>query len=179
MQPLIYFKKLIPPKRALLFLISLYFMQLAHSQTISITGKVMNEKGVPLSGVTISVKGTTNGTITDDKGIFKLNDVNKNATLVISSIGYEKQEITLHGNTQITITLKQQANRLDETVIMAYGTTTRRLNTGDISTITSKEIEQQPVSNPLAAMEGRVPGLLVTQSNGVPGSAFSVQIRGQ
>lgn len=179
MKPRLYFKRLIRIKGVLLFLISLCIVQLAHSQTSSVSGMVINENGAPLSGVTIWVKGTSNGTITNDKGMFTLNGVNNNSILLISSIGYQKQEIPIGGKTQMTITLKQQANRLDETVIMAYGTTTRRLNTGDISTITAKEIAQQPVSNPLAALEGRVPGLLVTQSNGVPGSAFSVQIRGQ
>lgn len=162
-----------------ILLVALWGMRPAFSQSVSVSGKVLNEKGASLPGVTISVKGTTNGTITNEEGIFVLQDVGREATLLISSIGFEKKEIKLKGETYITIILKPQANQLDETVIMAYGTTTRRLNTGDISTVTANEIAQQPVSNPLAALEGRVPGLLVTQSNGVPGSSFKVQIRGQ
>jgi TonB-dependent SusC/RagA subfamily outer membrane receptor len=146
-----------------------------------VTGIVTDENGQPLAGATVTVKGTGKGTLTDEKGQFMLKNVAGNSVLVISSVGYETQGINVKvGNSNINnVVLKQAMNKLDEVQIIAYGTTTQRLNTGDVSTVTSKEIEEQPVSNPLAAIEGRVPGLVITQTTGVPGGSFTVQIRGQ
>lgn len=151
----------------------------AESQSLTLTGKVTDEHGHFLSGVTVAVKGGTNGATTNDQGAFILSGVNKNDVLLVSSIGYETQEIRPGNKKSLLIVLKRKVNELDETIIRAYGTTTRRLNTGSISKVTAEEIARQPVANPLAALEGRVPGLVVTQSNGVPGSSFKVQIRGQ
>src|ERR1700676_2306931 len=75
--------------------------------------------------------------------------------------------------------LFKSSSQLDQVQVIAYGTTTQRLNTGDVSTVTAKEIEQQPVSSPLAALEGRVPGLFITQANGLPGSGVTVRIQEQ
>jgi len=144
-----------------------------------ITGKVTNEKGEPVTGAGIKVKGSSKGTVTNEKGEFQLDNLSADATLVISFIGYEPQEIKPAGKTYLQVQLKLSVSELDQVQIIAYGTTTKRLNTGDVSKITSEEIEKQPVSNVLAALEGRVPGLIITQANGLPGSAFKVQIRGQ
>jgi TonB-linked SusC/RagA family outer membrane protein len=144
-----------------------------------IRGRITNEQGEPLAGVTITVKGTTNGTASNENGEFILKDAAPNAILIFSSIGYYTQEINLQGRTNITVQLKIEVSNLDETVVIAYGTTTKRLNTGSVGKVTASEIGKQPVSNPLAALQARVPGLLITQSSGIPGSAFKVQIRGQ
>lgn len=164
---------------ALLFLLFLMTAALAQGQSITVRGRVIDGQGQPVAGATVIEKGTSNGAITDEKGGFVLHASNENDSLVITSIGYERQAFKPSGSRGVTVTLNKSSNELDQTVIRAYGTTTRRLNTGDISTVTAKEIAQQPVSNPLAALEGRVPGLVVTQSSGVPGSAFKVQIMGQ
>lgn len=164
-------------RKILFFLVCWLTGYTATAQTIS--GKVIDDQGSPIIGATVIIKGSNNGTTTNQQGEFSINNTSKNESLIVSSVGYKKQEIKLDNKSYLTITLKKQTNQLDETVIRAYGTTTRRLNTGDISTVIAKEIDQQPVSNPLAALEGRVPGLVVTQSNGVPGSGFKVQIRGQ
>lgn len=158
-------------------LFSLYARQ---APTHSITGVVLTASNAsPLPGATLHIRNTTNGTLTDATGHFKLNNVENDAILTASSIGYEVAEIKIGEKTILKIRLKEAVNSLDETVIMAYGVTTKRLNTGSISKITSKEISRQPVANPLAALEGRVPGMIVTQSNGVPGSAFKIEIRGR
>ncbi len=151
----------------------------AYSQTGTIKGKVINESGAPVPGATVAIKGTNNGTTTNDKGDFIIAPANKDASLIISSIGYEKQELFLDGRTNLVITLKSKPSELDQAIVIAYGTTTKRLNTGDVSKVTAEEIERQPVSNPLAALEGRVPGLIVTQNTGVPGGSFNIQIRGK
>ena len=144
----------------------------------AIHGRVTDSLGNPLAGASVFVKGTRKGAITDAKGDFTLKDVNDDKTLVISFTGYSSKEYKANSSS-FNITLVRSNNPLDQVQIIAYGFTTQRLSTGDVSTVTSKEIEQQPVSNPLAAMEGRVPGLVITQTTGVPGGGFTVQIRGQ
>lgn len=148
-------------------------------QLIDVFGKITNEQGQSLQGASVSVKGTGRGAATDGSGEFILRGIESEAILVISSIGYETQSINLHGQTVIAVQLRMAVTSLDETVVMAYGTTTKRLNTGSIGKVTASDISKQPVTNPLAALEGRVPGLIVTQTSGIPGGSFKIQIRGQ
>lgn len=144
----------------------------------NITGKVTNERGDPLLGVTVTVKGTNRQTATDSKGYFSIS-ANSSQVLVFSFLGYGIQERKIDQAINIDVTLLEISGQLDQVQVIAYGTTTRRLNTGSVGTISAKDIANQPVSNPLAAMIGRVPGLVVTQQSGVPGSSFSIQIRGR
>ncbi len=144
-----------------------------------VNGKVTGEDGIPIAGATIAVKGTNKATATSDNGEFLLKEVEPGSVLIISSIGYQSQEFSLQGRTSVIIQLRLSVGSLDETVVIAYGTTTKRLNTGSVSKVSASEITKQPVSNPMAALQGRVPGLLVTQSSGLPGSAFFLQIRGK
>jgi TonB-linked SusC/RagA family outer membrane protein len=145
---------------------------------IDVTGIVLDEQGRPVSGATVTVKNTSNAIITDAKGGFHLKNVADNATIVISFIGYQKQELpaqTDMGKIKLVIA----TNALDAVQVVAYGETTQRLTTGNISGVTAEEIERQPVDNPLLALEGKVPGLFVAQTNGAPNSAVTVQIQGQ
>jgi TonB-linked SusC/RagA family outer membrane protein len=144
-----------------------------------IQGKVLGEHGNPLVGATALIKGRDVGTVTDDQGIFYLKDVSQSDILVISNIGYSNVEIPILGKTSFDIRLQLSVTSLDETIIIAYGTSTQRLSTGNISRVNAKEISNQPSANPLAFLQGRVPGLVVTQSNGLPGSSFKIQIRGR
>ena len=146
---------------------------------INIRGKVVNEKGEPISGVSIIIKGTTKGTMTDNGGGFTLSSADANDVLVFTGANVESHEEKLNGRQELVIVLRSKINQLDEIQIIAYGTTTRRETTGSYSKISKDEIETQPVYDPLAAMEGRAPGLVITQSNGLPGSPFNVIIRGQ
>ncbi len=101
---------------------------------------------------------------------------------MITYIGYDKLERAIETDgraVNLRLILRNATSALDQVQIIAYGTTTQRLATEDITKISSKEIEEQPVSNVLAALEGRVPGLLITQNTGVPGSAFKIQLNGQ
>jgi TonB-dependent starch-binding outer membrane protein SusC len=144
-----------------------------------ITGIIVDENGEPLAGATIKLKNGKILGLSDEKGDFKLKNVAANAVIEISFTGYGITEVQVNGQSALKISLKRANNKLDDVQVIAYGTTTQRLNTGDVTTVTSKEIEEQPVSNPLAALEGRVPGLVVTQTTGAPGGGFTVQIRGQ
>lgn len=147
--------------------------------TIDISGRVINENGEALPGVTITSKNSDKATSTNEKGEFSLKGINDDDVLIITSVGYYKEEIQVNKQNIFFIRLRISVGSLDETIVIAYGTTTRRLNTGSVSKVTSEEISKQPVSNPLATIQGRVPGLIITQTSGIPGSAFKVQIRGQ
>lgn len=149
------------------------------TDTTTINGQVLNEKRDPVPGATVTVKGGRKGAVTSETGTFSIADVAPDATLVISCLGYETQEIKAMGRSGFVITLKPQIGALDETVVIAYGTSTKRMLTGNISRVTAEEIQKQPVNNPLLALEGRVPGLFVTQNNGVPGGGVTVRIQGQ
>ena len=143
-----------------------------------IHGHVTDSVGHPLVGASIIVKGSKTGTTTDANGNFTLSGVNDNATLIISYTGYAKQQYKLKGQSSINISLIPYISELDKVQVIAYGTTTQRVYTGDVSVVGAKAIGQQPVSNPLLALEGRVPGLFISQATGLPGSGVTVQIRG-
>lgn len=147
--------------------------------SLTITGKVLSETGEALAGATVLAKKAGVATSTNDKGEFSLSGVLENDLLVFTSIGYLKKEIPVGKGLYVVVKLSVAVAVLDETIVIAYGSTTQRYNTGSVSKVKGEEIAKQPVSNPLAALAGRVPGLIVTQTSGVPGSAFNVEIRGR
>lgn len=142
-----------------------------------IKGRVLAEDGTPLSGASIVVKGKKVSTSTDADGFFSIN-ADEGETLIISYIGFSNR--LLKATSSIgSVTLEKSQSKLDEVQIVGYGTNTQRYQVGSVTKVTSEEISKQPVGNPLAALQGRVPGLVVTQSSGLPGSSISVRIRGQ
>ncbi|GAA3642888.1 SusC/RagA family TonB-linked outer membrane protein [Flavivirga jejuensis] len=149
-------------------------------QQYKISGLVTDKAGVPIAGVTVLVKGTYNGTATDFDGKYAINAHDSGNVLVFSSLGFETQEVTIGNQTIINITLNESIDELEEVTINAgYYSTTERLKTGNISKISSKELSKSPVTDPMAALQGRIPGMEITQSSGNPGAAFEVQIRGR
>ena len=143
-------------------------------------GRVVDSAGNPLAGASITLKGMKGvGAVTDAQGYFTLKNVEDGAKLIFSFTGYVSREVIWSGKAFGNIELKHNNDPLDEIQVIAYGTQTQRYSVGSVSTVTAAEIESQPVSNPLAALEGRVPGLIVNQSSGTPGSSFTLQIRGQ
>jgi TonB-linked SusC/RagA family outer membrane protein len=144
-----------------------------------IRGHVANDKGEPLAGANITVRRTGKGTITDANGNFKLADVTGDDIIIISYVGYQAQSMKIGDKAFISLALGEANNELDQVVMQAYGTTTRRFATGNIAKVTSKEIEDQPVSNVLQALQGKVPGLVVTQTNGFASAPFKVELRGR
>jgi TonB-dependent starch-binding outer membrane protein SusC len=151
----------------------------AKTGPIDITGTVKNDKGDPVVGASVTVLGTGKVALTAADGSFILKQISSSATLVFSGTNVEGHEVVLHGQRLLSIVLKAKVNKLDEVQIIAYGSTTKRLNTGDVSTVTAETIAEQPVSNVLSTLEGRVPGLVITQNSGLPGSGFFVQIQGR
>ena len=144
-----------------------------------VRGKVLNEKGEPLAGATITVKGTLRTVATDETGSFLIGGVSTSALLAVSHVGYETQEIRAGSKNTLIIRMRPVANKLDEVQIIGYGTTTRRYNTGSVSKINSKEIEEQPVTNVLSALSGRAAGVFVQTTNGLPGGGVTIQVRGK
>jgi len=148
-----------------------------------ISGTVIDSTGTTLPGASVSLKGTSYSTITDNKGNFTFSKVPQgNYSLIVTYIGYAKLErsISVEGkDLNLRLALHGSSSQLDQIEVIAYGQTTQRLTVGSVGQITAKEIAEQPVSNPLGALEDRVPGLLVTQSSGVAGSSFTIQIEGQ
>ena len=141
-------------------------------------GIVLDNENNPMSGATVTIKGANRSTTTNAMGQFKLKDVPEGAILQISFMGYITKEIKADGNL-LGIKLELSTSKLDEVQVMAYGKTNRRLSTGNIVTITAKELERQPVTNPLLALSGKVPGMIVTQTNGYAASPVKVEIRGR
>lgn len=145
---------------------------------IDIRGRVTNEQKQALQGASVVVKNTTKGGLTDEQGKFMLNGVSIGTHLVISYTGYRPAEYRVDGK-EIQVMLIPADSRLDETQVIAYGQTTSRLSTGNLATVKHEEIETQPVSDVLLAMEGQVPGLFITQSSGLPGAGVKPRIQGQ
>lgn len=165
-------------KRQLVQVDSLHLQGLDKSQ-IDISGRVTNEQGESLAGASVSVKNGKKGTSTNEKGFFSLKGVSSDAVLVVTYTGYQRKELSLNGDGTLSITLSIANDQLDQAKVIAYGVTSQRLSTGNVVTVKSEDIARQPVANVLTAIEGRVPGMVITQSSGYPGSVINVQIRGQ
>ncbi|MFZ6013881.1 MAG: SusC/RagA family TonB-linked outer membrane protein [Bacteroidota bacterium] len=151
-----------------------------HRALIQITGTVTEASTqTPMAGVNVLVKGTLNGTTTDATGKYSLS-AEDNDILVFSFIGYAAVEITVSGRSVIDVSMTEDVLSLNEVVVNAgYWEVKDQERTGNISRVTSEEIQKQPVNNPLQALQGRMPGVYVQQSTGVPGGGFNIQIRGR
>lgn len=145
---------------------------------IDITGTVTDNTGLPMAGVNIVVRGTTRGTTTGGNGRYRIG-VEKGDVLVFSFIGYSSKEVLVGDQSVIDVILFEDIKSLNEVTINAgYYTSSREKQTGSIVKISSEDIQKNPVSNPLAALQARVPGLEITQQTGVPGGNYKVRIRG-
>jgi TonB-linked SusC/RagA family outer membrane protein len=145
-----------------------------------ITGRVTNEQGEPLENANIVIKRTKKGAITNANGEFTLKDIRSEDEITISYIGYQNETIKKIGNRkQFVIYLKVATNELDKAVVQAYGKTSQRYATGDIGRVTAEEIERQPLMNPLLALQGKVAGLDVNETNGYASAPIKVELRGR
>lgn len=148
------------------------------AQDRTVTGTVVGEKGDTVPGTSVLVKGTTIGTTTDVKGEFSVKVPASATTLVFSSVGMMAQEVVIGNRSQLSIVLKDDTKALDEVVVVGYGTQQRKDITGAISSVTAEQIEKVPVTTINQALQGRSPGVQVTNNDGSPGGGVSVQIRG-
>lgn len=154
--------------------------QLNLPKDLKITGQVIDATTKdPIPGASVVVKGTTNGTTTDAEGRYTINVNSDQDILVFTSIGYKSSETVISNRIAIDVFLEQDVSALREVVIKAnYYDVKEKENPGNISQIKNDVIARQPVQNPLQALQGRVPGLEITQTTGVPGGNFKVRIRG-
>jgi len=146
--------------------------------SIDASGRVVDSENRPLPGASVKVKKTGKGVSTDKDGRFFLRGVEEGAVLVVSFIGYLPKEVNASANMG-DVVLEQSLSKLDEVQVIAYGTTTQRLSTGNVTTIKADVIEKQPVNNPLLALQGRVPGLFIEQATGFAGTGVKVRIQGE
>lgn len=166
-------------QRIAMLLLMLAFVLSGYAQKVKITGVVVDDQyQEALMGVTIKEKGVpANGAITDLDGNFTI-EVPSKATLVFSYIGFKDQEVNVQGRTSINVILTTESKQLEELVVIGYGVQRKSDVTGSISTISGKDINNQPVSSTLQALQGRAAGVNIIQNTGAPGSGTTIKIRG-
>ncbi|WP_285009398.1 SusC/RagA family TonB-linked outer membrane protein [Pedobacter faecalis] len=151
---------------------------IARFQAIDVRGKVVDEQNQPLAGASVTVKGKNQQTKTDAQGNFYLQNVDEKATLVISFVGFKTTEVSVKEDLGI-LTLKLEDNSLEQVQVIAYGEVQKKFSTSNIGSVNAKTIENQPITNPLLALQGRVAGLFILQSSGVSGASVNVTVQGQ
>lgn len=156
----------------------LLFAQQAKAQ-VMVRGNVSDESGDPLVGASVSIKGTTTGTITDPDGNYSLSINDKTATMVFSFIGYETTEENVGNRSQVNVVLAEKQEGIDEVIVVGYGTQKRQSVTGAVSQVSGKDLMTKPVGNINNMLGGMVPGVVALQQSGQPGGdAASIIIRG-
>lgn len=157
----------------------LLFGAVAYAQSRPVRGQVLDDKGQPVVGVSIQIKGTHQGTITDSEGKFSLEVPDDDNTLIIRSIGFSTQEIQAGDGLQpIVVHFSHTSTSLGETVVVGYGTESRKTIIGAASTIKGKEMEDIPMASFTTMLQGKAPGVQVTAENGAPGATAFVRVRG-
>jgi iron complex outermembrane receptor protein len=150
-----------------------------YSQTRQISGKVTDSKdGSPIANASVTVKGTKTGTTTDASGSFKLNVTGSSATLVISSVGFNRIEVSVGDQTQLDVSMVGSAAALTEVVVVGYGTQRKKDLTGAVATVSSKDFVKGALQTPEQLIAGKVAGVQITPNSGAPGSGSVIRIRG-
>ena len=144
---------------------------------ITITGRILDERGAGLPGVNVIVKGTTNGAQTDAEGRYTIKAAD-DATLIFTFVGYAAQEVAVGGRSTINATLVPDAKGLEEVVVVGYGVQEKKLLATSISSISAKQVELLPVASPSEALVGLVAGAQITEPSGEPGAGAVIRIRG-
>jgi TonB-linked SusC/RagA family outer membrane protein len=152
-------------------------LNIALAQNATVKGKVVDNKGEALPGVTVGVKGTTNGTQTDANGNYTIS-VAPNTTLTYSFVGFASKNVVVGNQTNINVTLAEIHNDLNEVVVVGYGTQKKSVVTGAISGLKASDLEKQPVNRIEQALQGRTSGLTIAAASGAPGANASVRLRG-
>ncbi len=164
--------------RALLLLLFAAFTLSVPAQNITVTGNVVDSTGEPVIGASVVQKGnTSNGTITDLDGNFSIN-VPSDATLTLSYIGMVSQDVPVQGRSSVNVTLRDDAQTLDEVVVIGYGTARKKDLTGSVTTVSGAELAKVPVGNVAQAMSGRLAGVQITSADGSPDAEVLIRVRG-
>lgn len=149
----------------------------AEKASLRVSGKIVDEKGVPVVGASIIEKGTTNGISSGEDGSYSMEVTNENAVLVISAVGFSDKEVGVKGLDHQLIVLTAAINTLNEVVVVGYGTQRKKDLTGSIASVKGDEIAKMPNTNPISSLQGKVAGVTIVNS-GSPGAAPTVRIRG-
>ena len=158
--------------------ILVFFSLLSFAQTTPVTGKVVDDKGNPLPGATVTVKGTNVSVSADSIGQFRINAPTGARTLLISSIGFADKEIAI-SRTALNIVLQSDNKALNDVVVVGYGTVRKKDVTGAVASVAAKDFNPGVISNPLQQLQGKVAGLVITQPGGDPNAQLIVRLRGQ
>ena len=170
-------------KRRLLRVVSLIVPLLLISiwsfgQPITVRGKVKEKAGNPIPGATVVVKGTAQGTVTDQDGNYTLNNVNSNALLDYSFVGMKTVEIAVNGRTTIDIELEADVSEVEEVVVVGYGTQRKEAVTGSVASVKGDIVREVPSANISQSLQGRVAGVEMSQTSSKPGSTMQIRVRG-
>jgi iron complex outermembrane receptor protein len=161
-----------------LILVGILFTGAINAQGIKVSGKVTDATdGSALIGVTLQEKGTTNGSITDGKGIFSLT-VAPTSTLIVSYVGYTTQEILVNGRTTINISMVLAVEKLGDVVVIGYGTVKKTDATGSVVAVSSKDFNKGAITSPQDLLVGKSPGVVITNAGGAPGAGATIRVRG-
>ncbi|SFG81081.1 SusC/RagA family TonB-linked outer membrane protein [Pedobacter insulae] len=150
----------------------------ALAQQIQVTGKVTDDLGGVLPGVTIMIKGTTNAVVTNERGVYVLPKVSGNAILVFSMLGMKPQEVTVDNRNTIDVSLHGEAFSLNEVVAIGYGVSKKKDLTGSVATVSGETLAKRATTQVSQALQGAMPGVTVTRSNTEPGATATVRVRG-
>jgi len=165
-------------KKVTLFIICLLCgISVAMAQNITIKGEVRDQQGLPLPGVSVTVKGSTQGVVTSNNGSYILS-APKDGILTFSFIGYKSIEEPVNNRTTVSIKLADDNQQLNEVVVVGYGTQVKKDLTTAVVSVSSKDIQNQPITNPLQAIQGKAAGVQVNSQSGKPGAGISISIRG-
>ena len=165
------------PKKMFFCVLFCIYSFVGFAQEITVTGTVSDANG-PLPGVTILVKGTSNGTASDFDGKYALSAVPTNAVLQFSYVGFTTQEVNVEGRSTINVTLSEDAQSLDAIVVVGYGTQRKEAVTGSVASIQGAEIRDVPSANVSEALQGRLPGVELSRTSTKPGATFQIRVRG-
>ncbi|MHA4808494.1 SusC/RagA family TonB-linked outer membrane protein [Flavitalea flava] len=161
-----------------LALLCVLFTLSAFSQTKTITGKVSDDKGAPIQGATVSANGSKAGSSSGADGTFRIAVPQNAQTLIISSVGFNQQEISIGDQTSINVTLATATANLNEIVVIGYGTARKKDLTGSVGSVKAKDFNQGTIAAPDQLLQGKVAGLEITSNSGQPGAATTIKIRG-
>jgi TonB-linked SusC/RagA family outer membrane protein len=164
-------------KAVLPLLLAMYSLSV-YSQTKQISGTVKDSKGAGVVGASVVVKGSRSGTTTNAEGAFSITVPESAKTLVISGVGYNSQDVDISGSTTVDVSLTESTSNLNEVIVVGYGTARRRDITGAVATVTAREFNRGQINTPEQLLQGKVPGLQITNSSGQPGGLTIVKIRG-
>lgn len=159
-------------------ILTLLFITYSGAQNINVSGNVQDTSGFPIPGVNVVVKNTTKGAVTDFDGNFTITNIATGSTLTFSYIGYVTKQVVITNNAKLTVQLIEDLAKLDEVVVIGYGTQTKKEITGAVSVVSSENIEALKPTRIEQALQGQVAGVNITSQSGTPGGGSTISIRG-